>query len=441
MNIGFLNPQLFDIVGRLISCIVTTFAFFQFIDSKYTRVYTQKKWYVAIRVACCLANWLIGFWNSPIANIGYWIVIITWISWQLYYDEKLKKAKYYFINISFIFAYSICEGIGGILVGACVEIMNITQTDSILSFIYTIGGSATAMLLYYLVLQRLFVSEKTKKISLTQYLIYALISTYVLLSIGEILFLMKHELNPRDYLFLLLVAIFIIIINLYLFYLLDTFSENRDLKYKLTLYERQSKSNYEYYAKQMESNKTALSVIHDVRKHIRIMEDLKRTPSSLELQKYADSFEDMIEPLLIKQYCDHAILNVIINDKMEYCDRHSISFQVDIQNINLDSMKPIDITTIFGNILDNAIEACENTKEKMLSLKIYPFNDFVYVQVRNTFEGEIRWDKKGKPLSGKGEGHGIGLENVENVLKEYHGEIQFSVEEQQFVVEIMFSQS
>ena len=441
MNAGFVDVQLFNIIGRLISCIVTTFVFFQFIDSKYMRVYRQKILYIAIEVICCLANWLIGFLNSPVFNIGYWIVIITLISRKMYYDEKLKKAKYYFINISFIFAYSICEGIGGILVGACIEMMGITQNDSILSFIYTIGGSATAILLYYIVLQRLFISEKTKKVSVTQYLIYALISTYVLLNIGEILFLLKHELSNRDCLFLLLVAIFIIIINLYLFYLLDMFSENRDLKYKLALYERQSKSNYEYYAKQIESNKTALSVIHDVRKHIKIMEDLKRAPISSELQNYADSFEGMIEPLLIKQYCDNAILNVIINDKVDYCDRYSISFQVDIQDINLDYMKPIDITTIFGNILDNAIEACENANEKVLCLKISPFNDFVYVQVRNSFEGEIKWDRKGRPLSRKGEGHGIGLENVENVLQEYHGDIQFSLEEQQFVVEIMFSQA
>ncbi len=123
----------------------------------------------------------------------------------------------------------------------CVEIMDITQKDSIISFVYTIGGSAIAILLYYLVLQRLFIGEKTKRIAVTQYWIYALISIYVLLNVGEILFLMKYELSGKDYLFLLLVAIFIIIINLYLFHLLDTFSENRDLKYKLALYERQAK--------------------------------------------------------------------------------------------------------------------------------------------------------------------------------------------------------
>lgn len=439
MNNIFVDSQMFDIVGRIVSCIVTTYVFFRFIDSKYTRVYQKKIVYNTTKAICCFINLIIYYLNSPIANISFWIVVITLVSGFLYYDEKLSKVKYYFINISFIFAYSVCEGIGGILVGACVKIMNITQIGSVISFVCTIGGSTVAILLYYMVLQRLFISEKNKKVSVTQYSIYALISTYVLINIGEILFLMKYNLNNRDYLFLLLVAIFIIIINLYLFYLLDMFSENRDLKYKLALYERQAKSNYEYYAKQIESNKTALSVMHDVRKHIKIMEDLKRTSISVELQKYTDTFESMIEPLLIKQYCDNAILNIIINDKVDYCERHSILFSIEVKNICLNYMKPIDITTIFGNILDNAIEACEKEKQKNICLKIYPFNDFVYVQVSNTFSGKIKWDAKGKPISMRGEGHGIGLENVEKVLQEYNGSIQFSLVEEQFIVEIMFS--
>lgn len=437
----FVDSQMFDLVGRIISCIVTTYVFFKFIDSKYIRVYPKKIIYHAVKGICCLINLIIYYLNSPIANISFWIVVITLVSGLLYYDERLSKGKYYFINISFIFAYSVCEGIGGILVGACVKIMNITQIDSVVSFVCTIGGSTVAVLLYYIVLQRLFISEKTGKVSVLQYSIYALISTYALINLGEILFFMKYKLNNRDYLFLLLVAIFIIIINLYLFYLLDMFSENRELKYKLALYERQAKSNYEYYAKQIESNKTALSVIHDVRKHIKVMEDLKRASISVELEKYADAFESMLEPLLIKQYCDNVILNAIINDKMDYCERHSIIFCVDVKNVCLRDMKPIDITTIFGNVLDNAIEACQKEKEKNIGLTICPFNDFVYVQVSNTFSGKVKWDAKGKPVSMRGEGHGIGLENVEKVLREYNGSIQFSLAEEQFVVEMMFNQA
>ena len=179
MNNIFGDIQLFDIMGRIISCVVTTYVVFEFIDAKYIRVYNKKFIYIFIKVGCCLANLAVYYLNSPVANISFWIIVIFLASRFLYFEEKISKLKYYFVNISFIFAYSICEGIGGILLGACVEIMDITQKDSIISFVYTIGGSAIAILLYYLVLQRLFIGEKTKRIAVTQYWIYALISIYV----------------------------------------------------------------------------------------------------------------------------------------------------------------------------------------------------------------------------------------------------------------------
>ena len=148
----------------------------------------------------------------------------------------------------------------------------------------------------------------------------------------------------------------------------------------------------------------------------------------------------MISPLLTRQYCDNLILNTIISDKVDYCRKNGIHFQVDIQNVYIDFMKQIDITTLFGNILDNALEACEKTNEKELSLKVYPFNKLVYIQLSNSFHEKIKWSAKGRPLSAKGEHHGIGLGNVENVLKDYNGSIQFTVEEQTFSVEIMISQ-
>lgn len=139
-------------------------------------------------------------------------------------------------------------------------------------------------------------------------------------------------------------------------------------------------------------------------------------------------------------YCENAILN-IINDKVEYCKKREIAFSVDIREVNIDFMKPIDITTIFGNLLDNAVEACEAAEEKEIQLKMYPFNGLVYVLLTNTYAGIIRWNGKGKPISGKGEQHGIGVENVEQALKGYHGSLRLSAQEQMFTAEVMFNKA
>ena len=234
-------------------------------------------------------------------------------------------------------------------------------------------------------------------------------------------------------------AVLVIVINLYLFYLLDNFTENKDLSYKVALYESQAKSNYDYYTRQVENNKKAASVIHDIKEQMRIMREIKNKQTVSEACGYAEAFEEMIEPLIIKRYSDSAILNIILNEKAEQCKSQAVSFTVDIQPVSLDFMQPIDITTIFGNILDNAIEACSKAEEKRLCLQICPFNEMIYVQLTNTYTGELMWNASGRPITQKGTGHGIGLENVENTLRKYNGSMECSEKDNQFSIEIMFS--
>lgn len=439
MNINFIDSRLFDITGKFVSCMVSIFIVFQYFDKKYIREYYKKQIYIGWMIICGFSNFIIYLFNIPALNICFWFAAILLTSRFFYYSENLSRNKYYIINLIFILAISTCESIGGVAARTIISLVEVNQSDDIVSFIYTISCSLAAILLYYLILKRMFISKNAKHVSVMQYTIYAIITIYVLVNVGEILILVRHELSNKEYFFLLVDAVFMVFINLYLFYLLDAFAENRDLKYKIDLYERQAKSNYDYYVKQMESHRTALTVIHDIRKHIGVLEELKQINTPSEMQSYADSFEDMVAPLLIKRYCENAILNIILNDKIDYCEKNDIQFDIDIHEINIEFMKPIDITTLFGNLLDNAVEACENADEKRISLKIHPFNGFTYIQISNTFSGEIRRDMNGRPISNKGRHHGIGLENVEKVLEEYNGNIQFMIENKIFIAEAMFS--
>lgn len=441
MDTLFSNLQLLDYAGKLISCVVTVFIVFQYFDTRYTRLYKSGSIYVGWKILCCLLNFAGYLFNNPLLNITFWISVVLITSKVFYYSNMLSKRRYYIVNVAFVFAYAIAEAVGSILVLVSIQFMKIEagQNTAVIEFVRTIFGSIIAMLMYYLVMRRLFIPQKASRVPIKQWLVYVIITAYALVNIGEILFLIKHALSAGEYLFLMAEGLFIIVVNLYLFYMLDTFGENQDLKYKLLLYERQAKSNYEYYAKQMDQHKKAMKVIHDVRKHMRIIDVCEQQGETDKREKYADDFEELIAPLLMFPYCENAILNIIINDKMEYCKKTGIQFSVDIKEVNIDFMKPIDVTTVFGNLLDNAVEACETAGEKEIQLKMYPFNGLIYLQISNTYVGDIRWDGKGNPISGKGEHHGIGLENVEQTLQSYHGSIQLSVREQIFTAEVMFN--
>lgn len=434
-----MEMQMLGYLGKFMSCTVTVFILFRYFDTKYTRTYHSRLPYIALKALCLTANYMLYLIDSPAINVIFWLAVTCLVGGVFYYDDHWGKGKSFVVNIVFVFVFSICEAVGVILVSAGNDFLDIDPDRYIFSFVQTISGSATCLLLYYLVLKRIFIQKETERVLIVQYLIYIVASAYVLVNIGVILFLGTQETDSIAFRSMVVSAFFGICLNIYLFYLLDTFSENKELKYKIALYEKQEKINHEYYAKQADNYKTALAVIHDIRKHVKVLEELDQEGALRKVRDYANAFENMLSPLLMRPYCENAILNIIINDKMDFCMKNAIAFDVKVCDVDIDFMEQTDITTIFGNLLDNAVEACMGSGGGHITLEAGSFNGLIYVQIANSFSGEIRQDHRGFPLSGRGEQHGIGLRNVEKALEKYSGSMEFSAENDKFTVTILFS--
>ena len=84
--------------------------------------------------------------------------------------------------------------------------------------------------------------------------------------------------------------------------------------------------------------------------------------------------------------CVFFMLAVIVNNEIAKSKRLGIEIQLNIEKINLDFISPIDMTTIFSNLLDNAIEACaEVTEERSIRFSIVQQMNFITVNIRNPY--------------------------------------------------------
>ena len=98
-----------------------------------------------------------------------------------------------------------------------------------------------------------------------------------------------------------------------------------------------------------------------------------------------------------------------------------------------------DMVVILGNLLDNAIEACERAEfPKYINLFMNYEKGCLILNVRNSFDkvinkeyGEFVTRKKDKSL------HGLGLKNVKNTVGKYNGMIEFASDEKEFSVNII----
>ncbi len=123
--------------------------------------------------------------------------------------------------------------------------------------------------------------------------------------------------------------------------------------------------------------------------------------------------------------------------------------QADISaNVSLQDVIPIpdaELCIIIGNLLENAVEACQRMKsqERFLDVKLsMPSSSILMVQVCNSYEGTVQQMADGSFLSSKRKAQkGIGLSSVLSITEKYNGIARIEHQKQLFQVSVIISQN
>jgi len=133
------------------------------------------------------------------------------------------------------------------------------------------------------------------------------------------------------------------------------------------------------------------------------------------------------------------VVDVIINSKIQIMKEKEIDFKINVEFPENTNIQPYDLCTILGNLLDNAIEAVDNSNlEKIIYLTIRKINYFVIIQVINPCE-ENKGEYMELPVTSKGNAsiHGFGLVSVKDAIDKYGGKLTCKSENGSFVVTVM----
>ena len=118
-------------------------------------------------------------------------------------------------------------------------------------------------------------------------------------------------------------------------------------------------------------------------------------------------------------------IDTVLTEKSLICERDRIVLTCIADGKCLQFMDTIDLYTIFGNLLDNAIECVreiENHEKRVISISIFTRADFVFIQCENYYEGELTM-VNGLPKSTKEPDgyHGFGINGVKKTAEKYDG--------------------
>lgn len=135
-------------------------------------------------------------------------------------------------------------------------------------------------------------------------------------------------------------------------------------------------------------------------------------------------------------------LDIILTEKSLICSKRGIALTCLADAEKLDFIGETDLYVLFGNILDNAIEAVQKIavpEKKVISINIKQVGDILSVTVRNYYEGKLVMED-GIPRTSKGDEdyHGFGLKSAKRIVEKYDGSIVFDADGQTFTVSMIF---
>lgn len=137
------------------------------------------------------------------------------------------------------------------------------------------------------------------------------------------------------------------------------------------------------------------------------------------------------------------LLNVLFSEKRLYCEQNGIMFSCMADGKLLDFIGEGDLYSLFGNIIDNALEAVSKVTDedkRVINLVIKKHNDMILIQEENYFEGEITFEN-GIPKTTKDDKnyHGFGTRSIKMIVNKYGGETACYVEGDVYHLNIIFS--
>ena len=142
-----------------------------------------------------------------------------------------------------------------------------------------------------------------------------------------------------------------------------------------------------------------------------------------------------------KVWTGHRILDFVLNQKKGLAEQKGISFEIWASALLNLPLSDGDVSVLFGNLLDNAIEACDRMQDgkRWILFRLRKRQQLLFIEISNSMENVLKI-KNGVILTSKEDKklHGYGLKSVKRIVDKYDGTFSFSIEKGIFKVNLSF---
>lgn len=217
-------------------------------------------------------------------------------------------------------------------------------------------------------------------------------------------------------------------------------TQRLEAKTELASINAQLVSQHQEYLQSKENIESLGRLAHDLKHQITALR------AEVDPEHVAAGFEQLeasVQRYSAQQHTGNPVLDVILTTKTRTCTEHGITLTAVADGKLLSDMSSMDIASLFGNALDNAIEATSKLPDKeqrLIRLALYGQGNFIVIRVENYFDSTLKKDAEGNLRTTKRNEtsrHGFGVKSIRHIAQQYGGEVTIHAQDHWFTLTVL----
>lgn len=236
--------------------------------------------------------------------------------------------------------------------------------------------------------------------------------------------------------YLIIPELGIVAVNIICFYMTAALSKSNEAAMKLKIVSHQQALRVQYAENVRKQYEEIRTIRHDMKQNLAVISTLQKSNRIREAIEYTDKCTAVISKIDTPVDVGNDFINAILSAKLSLAKEKGIDITCRFSN-DVSGIEDTDLCVLLGNILDNAIEACENSPEKNIEAAIHSDDSKLVIAVANTVESSVLSDnpelKTGKKDASS---HGYGIKTIKAIAEKYDGSASFYEDNNRFVCQV-----
>ncbi len=372
------------------------------------------------------------FQNNGVVNVCATFIVNVMFA-QICYDTSLSRSLFYSAILGII---NVALEVAVVFVSSFITKNEFLDYNT--NFILLLFQAITIKALYFivtLILVKVLHPEENHNSVPLDFLIYPIVAT-----ICQALFwyiCSQPETSSRVQFLLSITSICLFVSSLLLFisYSYQVKKDSQALQVKSELSRLQTEQLY--YQILDQQNQQLMIYAHDAKNHLGAIKVLNDNP---QITNYVTKLSEQLENYVRHCHSGNKMLDVMIYKYTVDCEIRGIRFEHDVKVCNLAQIDDMDLVSILGNLMDNAIAAAEHSTNKTVNLTTIHRNAYSVVIISNSCDTPPK-QSGNRLISTKHDNgmHGFGLKSVKKTICKYQGDFEWCYDEKErsFTVTVM----